>query len=350
MAEQAPRENAPRESLPRENVPREKLRRRVRAGAFAGLARVAGLFPHACVRAALVGASPLARFARTEARTRANLALAFGDELDARARAHIARGVRHHAARLAASWLRLAHAGDPASPASAWIDAEVVLDPSFAILERERARGRGVIVVTGHFGDWELLCARLIRLGFSGAVVGFERPNDSGHRWLERMRAGYGVQTLPQHTPAREILRLLRRGETLGLVCDLEVRRLDGEFVPFFGRPALTMTAPAALARAAELPLVPVSCVFEDGRYVLRAEAPLALDPTLDKHAAQRDLLTRLNATFERWIRAHPEQWAWHQHRWRTQPGEIELLPLDEQRRRERARRIAAGKPVAPER
>lgn len=328
----------------------EKLRRRVRARVLAGCARVAGFLPPAGVRIALTSVSPLARWTRAEERTRANLELAYAGELDDRARARIASGVRRHSARLASNWLRLAHAGDPASPRSAWIDAEVVFDASCAILERERARGRGLILVTAHFGDWELLCARLHRHGLAGAVIGFERPNDSTFRWLERMRAGYGVKTLPQHTSAREILRGLARGETLGLVCDLEVRRLDGEFVPFFGRPALTMTAPAALARAADLPLVPVSCAFEDGRWVLHVEEPLALDPALDKHAAQRELLTRLNATFERWIRARPEQWAWHQHRWRTQPGEIELLPLDEQRRRERARRIAAGKPVAEKR
>jgi KDO2-lipid IV(A) lauroyltransferase len=102
------------------------------------------------------------------------------------------------------------------------------------------------------------------------------------------------------------------------------VRRLDGEFLPFLGRDALTMTAPAALARATQRPLLPARCVFDRarGRYVLSFEPALEPDPALDRRARTRDLTLRLNAVFERWIRAHPEQWAWHQPRWRTRPDE----------------------------
>jgi lauroyl/myristoyl acyltransferase len=76
------------------------------------------------------------------------------------------------------------------------------------------------------------------------------------------------------------------------------------------------MSAPAALARAAKLPLVPVRCVARGKRYLLSAEQPLELDAALDRKAATLDLLARMNATFERWIRETPEQWAWHQKRW----------------------------------
>lgn len=330
----------------------EKLRRRLRAKLLEGAARAAGLVPPSALRFALETASPIARFTRAEQVTRANLELAElvpGRATTAEERDAIARGVRRHGARLVAQWLRLARAGDPNDPRSAWIDAEVELDASVARLDALNAQGRGVLLVTAHLGDWELLCARLHRHGLRGAVIGFERPNDSTSRWLERMRKGYGVTTLPQHTSARELLRVLRGGGTLGLLCDLEVRRLDGAFLPFLGVSALTMTAPAALARAADLPLLPAKCVRVGARHVLSFEEPLALDPALDKEEAQLDLLARLNAVYERWIRATPEQWAWHQRRWRTRPGEHAALPLLEQRRRERARRLAQGKEVAPD-
>jgi KDO2-lipid IV(A) lauroyltransferase len=108
----------------------------------------------------------------------------------------------------------------------------------------------------------------------------------------------------------------------LGLVTDLEVRRLHGEFVPFLGLPALTLSAPAALARAAGVPLLPAVCVFDAraGRWRLSFEAPLELDRELERGAARTELLARQNAVFGGWIRAHPEQWAWHQPRWRTRP------------------------------
>jgi lauroyl/myristoyl acyltransferase len=60
--------------------------------------------------------------------------------------------------------------------------------------------------------------------------------------------------------------------------------------------------------------------VTAGGRYRLGFEAPLHLDETLERAEATRELMARLNAVYERWIREHPEQWAWHQARWRTRP------------------------------
>jgi KDO2-lipid IV(A) lauroyltransferase len=306
----------------------EKLRRRLRAGALEALTRASIFAPVPLVRAALTAASPLARFSRYERRTLANLELALGAETTEEERRKIARGVRLHSARIFSEWLRLARSGAPGTPDAArgeWIERAVALDPSIRILERELAKGRGALIVTAHLGNWELLCARLRRMGLQGAVVGYERLRDSTSAWLAEMRRAYGVTTLPQHASPREILRVLQRGQVIGLLADLEARRIDGELLPFFGVPALTMTAPAALARAARLPLVPVRCVLAsapgEGRYVFSVEEPLHLDPSLPRREATIDLMGRLNRVFERWIRANPEQWAWHQARWRTRPG-----------------------------
>ncbi len=298
------------------------LRRRVRAAAFRALERGAGWAPSALVHGSLRAAAGLARFSRFEERTLANLELVFGEALGLAGRQELARAVRLHAARQVHDWLRLARV-DPADPASGrWIEEEVELDASFAILERERARGRGLLIVTAHIGDWELLAARLTRAGVRGSVVGYERANDPAARFFARMRAACGVRTIRQSANAREALALLRSGAHLGLLTDLEVRRLHGEFVPFLGHPALTLTAPAALARAAGLPLLPAVCIFDAQRqrWRLRFEEPLELDRRLPREAARSDLLARQNEVFGRWIRAQPEQWAWHQPRWRTQP------------------------------
>lgn len=295
----------------------EKLRRRVRARLLTTLSTTAGRLPADALYWPLAAISPLARFTRYERITHDNLERALRHETDAQGRRRIARGVRRHSARLFAEWIALAGSAGR----GAWIDRAVELDPSFAILERELARGRGVLIVTAHIGNWELLCTRLARQGLKGAVVGFERPDDPSQRWLADVRAAHGVTTIAQSTPARDVLRILARGETVGLLADLEARRIAGEFLPFFGHEALTMTAPAALARAAHLPLVPVSCVRVDGVYRLSVEEPLALDASLPRRDATVDLTRRLNQVFERWIRAHPEQWAWHQRRWRTRPS-----------------------------
>jgi lauroyl/myristoyl acyltransferase len=273
--------------------------------------------PAPLVRGMLHVASPLARFTRYERRTRENLELALGSETTPARRSAIARGVRRHSARIFSEWLKLARGGN-----GAWIDGAVALDPSIAILQRELERGRGALIVTAHLGNWELLCARLHRLGLEGAVIGYERPGDPSSAWLTQMRRAYGVETLPQATSAREILRVLQDGRVVGLLADLEDRRIDGEFLPFLGIPALTMTAPAALSRAARVPLLPVRCVVvPGGGYRLSVDEPLVLDASLPRRAATTELSERLNRVFERWIRETPEQWAWHQARWRTRPA-----------------------------
>jgi KDO2-lipid IV(A) lauroyltransferase len=294
------------------------------------------------VRAGLRGTVELLRWTRVARLARANLELALGGELAPQQRAEVLRGMRAHTARIVHEWLFLARAGNSEREArrvGEWIDAHVVFDESAARLDEIIERGQGVLVATAHIGNWELLAARLRRRGLDGAVVGLRKRNDSSADWLVRMRSGYGVRTLAQDDSPRESLRILREGGTLGVLCDLEVKRLAGEFVPFFGVDALTITAPAALARAARLPLLPMRCVWRAGRYVISIGEPLALDATLERRAAARELLTRLNTVFESWIRETPEQWCWHQPRWSARPAAsaAHLVPLAARRKRARS-------------
>jgi KDO2-lipid IV(A) lauroyltransferase len=318
----------------------EPLRRRLRASALRALARASSGPADPILRAALRAASGLARFSRYERTALANLELALGSAASAAERRRIARGVRAHTARIVGEWLRLARAGESElrrERTRAWIERTVEVDESVARLVREAARsGRGLLVVTGHIGNWELAAAALRALGLDGAVVGRTRRADPTSRWFVEMRAALGVRTLAQDAAPRETLAVLKGGGTLGLLTDLAVPRLSSEVLPFFGRPALTMTAPAALARASGLPLVPLRCVARGARYRLAADEPLELDGGAERKAAALDLLARMNATFERWIRADPEQWAWHQPRWRLPAGADERslrVPLHGRRR-----------------
>jgi Kdo2-lipid IVA lauroyltransferase/acyltransferase len=302
----------------------EPLRRRIRAKFLRAASASTGALPEWFARGGLESAAWLSRFTRFEGRTLDNLELAYGEELSSLEKANIAAGVRKHSARIFYEWLRLSRGGDREA---SWLDSMVECDDSIELLEAEVRKGRGVLVVTPHLGNWELLAATIRRRGIKGAVVGLERRNDPASRWLSDMRRGYGVETIPQHSHPRALVQVLEEGGTLGLLCDLEVRRLTGEFLPFFGRPALTMTAPAALARSRRLPLVPVRCVLPSphaAHYVLSVEEPLERDWALPRQEATAEHMTRVNAVFERWIRESPEQWAWHQARWRTRPDALQ--------------------------
>ena len=323
----------------------EPLRRRVRVRLLRGATHVSAILPATLLRSSLHAAGRLALRGRYGELTRRNLARVWKDTKTPGELESVARGVFRHSARLLAEWLRLARGAPPEGPRArrgAWIEELVTIDDSIERLERELARGRGAIVVTAHIGNWELAAAALRRRGMEGAVVGLERSRDSSARWLVEMRRGYGADTLAQDAPPRELLEVLARGRLLGLLADLEVRRVDGAFLPFLGIPALTMTAPAALARAHRAPLVPVRCVASSGPdsgYVLSVEEPLELDRSLARREATLDLAARMNRTFERWILETPEQWAWHQDRWRTRPGEYDAIPLAERKRAKAAQR-----------
>jgi Kdo2-lipid IVA lauroyltransferase/acyltransferase len=318
----------------------EPLRRRLRARAIERLSGAAGGWADPFVRSSLRGAAELLRWSRYQRVALANLELAL-PELPRERRRAIAAGVRRHTARIVHEWLFLARAARSEREReriAAWVDRTVALDDSVARLEALARGGRGLIIVTAHLGNWELLAAKLRQRGLDGAVVGLHRRNDPSSDWLVGMRAALGVTTLAQDESPRRALDVLAGGATLGLLCDLEVPRLAGEAVPFFGRPALTMTAPAALARAARLPLVPVRCVARGAGYVLSVGEPLELGAG-ERRAAAHELLARMNATFEGWIRADPEQWAWHQPRWRASPESDERAkelrkPLAARRRR----------------
>ena len=311
------------------------LRRRIRGRASGLSTWLAARTPGFVLRPALGFAAGRVRNSALGRRARANLNTALGRQTSEQEREAILRACFAHGARQAQEWLRLSRGADPQTSQGAWIENAVQIDASVEQLARQN---NGAIVVTAHLGNWELLAAALRRHGFEGAVVGRVNRKDSNAAWLPRLRQGYGVTTLPQDSAPRSLLRVLRSKQTLGLLCDLEVRRLDGEFLPFFGTPALTMTAPAALARASGLPLLPARCVLPPGAgpttpYQLSFEEPIPAPCKASGRDGIMAVLRRLLDIYEAWILESPEQWAWHQHRWRTRPGEYNAVPLAERRR-----------------
>jgi KDO2-lipid IV(A) lauroyltransferase len=265
-------------------------------------------------------------------RARSNLDLAFKGELDSNARRRVMKGSLHHAARVASEWARLSRlkrGGRSAARVWEWLESYVSMDESVRHLDGELERGRGVILATAHIGNWELLGARvtphIIASGYDPIAIGLDRGG-----WLRKLRTAYGVESLPQNTAPRRLLEALSEGRPIALLADMEVRRLAGTFLPFFGVPALTMTAPAALARSSGCAILPMRCYLprDSSRYRVSFDAPLSIDSKLPRKEATIDLTRRLNAVYEGWIRETPEQWAWYQPRWRTRPGTLDAIPL----------------------
>lgn len=187
-------------------------------------------------------------------------------------------------------------------------------------LRRAAAAGRGILVLTAHYGNWELLAAAH---GLTGLPLSFVvRPLDDPilDDLAGRFRRRSGAELIVKHRAVREVVQALRRGRMVGILLDQNATRGEGVFVPFFGVPASTSKGLALLALRTGAPVVPVFLRREpDGRHCMDVRPPLPAPP-------DEDVLTytaAFNAAIEAAIRRAPEQWLWMHARWRTRPREV---------------------------
>ena len=179
-------------------------------------------------------------------------------------------------------------------------------------------RGRGVIALGSHFGNWEIVPATIARAVCPIASVG--RPPDNPHvaRIVDELRTRFGNRALEKRGAVREMFRILRSGGTLGLLLDQRVRADEAIAVPFFGRPAWTSPIVARLAQKTGAAVVPV---FGDhlpgGRYRVDFHPALVAgdDPSDDATLA---FTARCVGVCEATIRAAPERWLWLHDRWKA--------------------------------
>ena len=181
------------------------------------------------------------------------------------------------------------------------------------------AHGRGVFILTAHFGNWELLAAAHGLTGVPLSIV--TRPLD--HPVLEdlasRFRRRSGAELIVKRQAVREVLSALKRQRMVGILLDQNATRAEGVFVPFFGSPASTSKGLALLALRTGAPVVPIFLRREpDGRHCMDVSA--ALPPPADGEITT--YTSMFNRAIEAAIRRAPEQWLWMHDRWRTRPRE----------------------------
>jgi len=204
------------------------------------------------------------------------------------------------------------------------LESYVEFEPP-GLLQEVFARGKGIVFVTGHIGSWELLARRIARAGIPSVVIG--RPNSDArlNALVDRFRTEGGVSTLWRENPdtGRAIIRTFRQGKALGILIDQDTR-VQGVFVPFFGRLAFTPRAAADFAVRFGAPLM-VGTIHRkgqrasDGHRLEMAEIPVSRDPT-DREAEVVRLTAICTAALEQAIRKHPTEWVWMHRRWRTRP------------------------------
>jgi len=185
--------------------------------------------------------------------------------------------------------------------------------------ESARAQGRGVVVAVAHFGNWELLGRAAARRGVKITAITRKLRGAANRRLVAARREG-GLRELPDKGSTHDALALLRRGETLAVVVDQNMRPRRGIFVEFFGEQACTTPAAAVLSLRSGAPLLAAFPVRQpDGKHVVEVHGPFTTE--LRGHEAVVALTQALTRAVETAVRAHPDHWFWVHRRWKTRPS-----------------------------
>ena len=199
-----------------------------------------------------------------------------------------------------------------------WVESE-----GLDILDQALAKGRGVIVVTGHVGNWELLAAFLGLKNYPVTAIATPVKGEALNQENIDLRRRVGVETVPRDGAgsAKAILRTLRAGRILGILMDQDTRG-KGVVVPFFGRPAFTPVGPDALAWRTGAAVVGIFIHRgPQGRHRVRVrELPLpdrGSESGEARAAWQEEATARFNLAIEDEIRERPDEWVWWHERWR---------------------------------
>lgn len=176
-----------------------------------------------------------------------------------------------------------------------------------------------IVFVTAHLGAWQLTPLLGRHCGFVVPTIYAPEQNPYVDRQLARLRKAFGSPLVSRDGGIRALMRSLDRGESIGVTVDT---RLDsGEPVPFFGEEAMTNTAPSRLALRYQCDLVPVIAERLPGaRFRINVHPPVVPRIADATPAAQaRDMSAQVNALFEEWIAARPDQWLCLKRRWPKQ-------------------------------
>jgi KDO2-lipid IV(A) lauroyltransferase len=191
-----------------------------------------------------------------------------------------------------------------------------------------RDQGRGVLVVTGHLGLWELSSFYHSLMGYPMSMVIRRLDNPLVDRLVNGIRCLHGNTVLHKDDFARGLLGAMRRGETVGILMDTNMTPPQGLFVDFFGVPACTASGLARVAMRTEAATLPGFLTWreEEKKYVLEFGESLDLVRTGND---EQDIITNTQictTAIETWVRRFPEQWLWVHRRWKTRPpGEPSL-------------------------
>jgi KDO2-lipid IV(A) lauroyltransferase len=185
-----------------------------------------------------------------------------------------------------------------------------------------QARGKGVLIITGHLGAWELSSFYHSLMGHPMGMVIRRLDNRRLDKYVNGIRCMHGNNVVHKDDFGRGLLTAMRAGGTVGILMDTNMTPPQGEFVRFFGIEACTGTGLAHIARKTGAAVLPGFMLWEPGerRYVLRFGPEVEIPRTENVAADILEGTQRCTGALESWIRRYPDQWLWIHRRWKTRP------------------------------
>lgn len=237
-------------------------------------------------------------------RTEWNLRLAFPDWPQSRIES-TAYEVFCHFGRVAGDFLR----SPKRSPEEVLASIEVHGTENF---DAALAKGRGVLAITGHFGNWERMAHFFVATGRKMCVVARDANQEGVQQKVMDIRTSVGLDVLSRGSSAREILSRLRKNEVIAMLPD---QNASDAFVPFFGHLCGTVLGPAVLHERTGAPILPIFCWRTGpGRYEALVKPALEFP---NQSATREDMMAAIMAELESVIKEHPEQYLWMHDRWK---------------------------------
>lgn len=183
-------------------------------------------------------------------------------------------------------------------------------------LDAALGEGRGAVLAATHCGNWEMAGAALALYGYPMLSVAMKQKNEEFDRFISEYRAMPG-QTVEYKTGVRDMLRALKKGYFVGLLCDQDPGD-TGILSPFMGQRTLTPTGPAHFSVLCGLPVLTI-LIHQTGidTYTIYVGDPITADEGLPKKEKIQQITDRVNAKLEAWIRKYPEEWFWMHNRWK---------------------------------
>ena len=240
-----------------------------------------------------------------------NLKLVYPDLPEAR-RVGMAKAVFNHFGKVAAEFLQLPKLSRETVDSMVTVFGEENLAAALAM-------NKGVLLVTGHFGNWEFMARWLATHGYPLNVVARDARDPEATKLMAEVREGIGANVLYRGSSARAVLKCLRANEIVALLPDQNAADI---FVPFLGVKTGTIDGPAIIHLKTGSPLLFSWCVrTSSDTFNIEFESPIVFPSSKDKTADIAQVMTLINDRLSQQIHKNPTQWLWLHDRWKATPG-----------------------------